>query len=124
IFGKDEFRLSAACTAKLEISNVDVMMVLDVTGSMRDKAVSSDTSTKIVALRAAAIDFFDTLTSADAGDGRLRFGVVPYSSSANVGGLLIAKNSSWLADEVRLPSRTPKTKIVYTQTDFDESNVV
>ena len=123
IFGKDEFRLSAACTAKLEISNVDVMMVLDVTGSMASKAVSTDTETKIVALRAAAIDFFDTLTSADVGDGRLRFGVVPYSSSANVGGLLLAKNSSWLADEVRLPSRTPKTKIVYTQTDYDESNV-
>src|SRR3546814_17854188 len=30
MFGKDEFRLSANCTAKLEISNVDVMLVLDV----------------------------------------------------------------------------------------------
>ena len=34
MFGKDEFRLSVDCTAKLEISNVDVMLVLDVTGSM------------------------------------------------------------------------------------------
>jgi Flp pilus assembly protein TadG len=116
IFGKDEFRLSAACTAKLEISNVDVMMVLDVTGSMASKAVSSDTETKIVALRAAAIDFFDTLTSADVGDGRLRFGVVPYSSSVNVGALLIAKNPDWIANNDLLPSRTPVFKYVNPET--------
>ena len=123
IFGKDEFRLSVDCTAKLEISNVDVMMVLDVTGSMSRKADVDDDATKIEALRAASIDFFDTLTAADIGDGRLRFGVVPYSSSVNVGGILLAKNSNWIADEVRLPSRLPKTKIVYTQTDIDESNI-
>lgn len=113
IFGKTQFNLAVACTAKLEISNVDVMMVLDVTGSMKDKAVSSDSDTKIVALRKAAIDFFDTLTNADVGDGRLRFGVVPYSSTANVGQILLAKNSAWLADESQMPSRSPKRKTVY-----------
>lgn len=123
IFGKSEFDLSVNCTAKLEISNVDVMLVLDVTGSM-SRANGSDTVTKIEGLRTAAIDFFGTLTDADIGDGRLRFGVVPYSSSVNVGGILMAKNPDWLSDEVKLPSRTPKTKIVYTTTDYDESNVV
>lgn len=122
IFGKDEFRLSAACTAKLEISNVDVMMVLDVTGSMASKAVSTDSETKIVALRAAAIDFFDTLTSADVGDGRLRFGVVPYSSSANVGGLLIAKNPDWIADVVTLPSRFPVLRQEYSDPTYEASD--
>jgi Flp pilus assembly protein TadG len=105
MFGKDEFRLSVDCTAKLEISNVDVMMVLDVTGSMRNKADSGDADTKIVALRAAAKDFYATLASADIGDGRLRFGVVPYSSSVNVGGILIAKDPSWISDSATLPSR-------------------
>lgn len=119
IFGKTQFDLAVDCTAKLEISNVDVMLVLDVTGSMRDKAVSTDTDTKIVALRKASIDFFDTLTKADVGDGRLRFGVVPYSSSVNVGQILIAKNANWIADEVELPSRTPKTKIVYANPSYD-----
>lgn len=113
IFGKDQFDLAADCTAKLEISNVDVMMVLDVTGSMASKAVSSDTDTKIVALRKAAIDFFDTLTNADVGDGRLRFGVVPYSSSVNVGQILYAKNHDWLADEVTLPSRLPNFTVTF-----------
>lgn len=130
IFGKDQFDLAADCTAKLEISNVDVMMVLDVTGSMASKAVSSDTDTKIVALRKAAIDFFDTLTNADVGDGRLRFGVVPYSSSVNVGQILIAKNPDWLADTVWLPSRSPKTKEIWSDartvdsTDFDATPAI
>lgn len=113
IFGKDKFDLGVNCTAKLEISNVDVMLVLDVTGSMARKASSSDDDTKIEALRKAAVDFFDTLTNADIGDGRLRFGVVPYSSSVNVGQILVTKNSNWLADTVWLPSRKPVTKEVW-----------
>src|SRR3546814_9544964 len=40
IFGKDQFALTANCTAKLEISNVDVMLVLDVTGSMRGTRIA------------------------------------------------------------------------------------
>ncbi|WP_447759646.1 pilus assembly protein TadG-related protein [Sphingopyxis panaciterrae] len=112
IFGTKEFNLSVACTAKLEISNVDVMMVLDVTGSM-SRANGSDTVTKIAGLRKASIDFFDTLTNADIGDGQLRFGVVPYSSTVNVGQILLAKNRDWMADEVTLPSRTPNFKITY-----------
>ncbi|AMG73160.1 TadE/TadG family type IV pilus assembly protein [Sphingopyxis granuli] len=113
IFGKDKFDLGVNCTAKLEISNVDVMLVLDVTGSMARKASSSDDDTKIEALRKAAVDFFDTLTNADIGDGRLRFGVVPYSSSVNVGQILVAKNPDWIADTVWLPSREPVTKEVW-----------
>jgi Flp pilus assembly protein TadG len=123
IFGKTQFNLAVACTAKLEISNVDVMMVLDVTGSMKDKATSSDTDTKIVALRKSAIAFFDTLTNADVGDGRLRFGVVPYSSTANVGRILLAKNPAWLADESQIPSRSPKLKPVYSNPQtVDDTN--
>ena len=106
IFGKDEFRLSANCTAKLEISNVDVMLVLDVTGSMA-QTNSGDTVNRITALQDATMDFFDTLTTADVGDGRLRFGVVPYSSTANVGQILIEKDSDWLSDYTILPSRSP-----------------
>src|SRR3546814_14145068 len=72
---------SANCTARLESSNGDVMLVLDVTGSMR--------GSRIEGLRAAAKDFFATLTDADVGDdGQLRFGVVPYSSTVNVGQIL------------------------------------
>jgi Flp pilus assembly protein TadG len=37
IFGFKGFDLAVNCAAKLEISNTDVMLVLDVTGSMRGK---------------------------------------------------------------------------------------
>lgn len=106
IFAEDGFNLVVNCTAKLEISNADIMMVLDVTGSM-STVNAGDSVNRITALKNASMNFFDTLTTADVGDGRLRFGVVPYSSTANVGAILMAKNPSWLANSVLLPSRTP-----------------
>lgn len=121
IFGTDMFDLSVNCTAKLEISNVDVMLVLDVTGSMA-RANGSDTVTKIAGLRTAAIDFFDTLTKADIGDGQLRFGVVPYSSSVNVGGILMAKNPDWLSDIDTLPTRKAKFRKEYADPTTETSD--
>ena len=105
IFNFEKFDLAVTCTAKLEISNADVMMVLDVTGSMINTN-SGDSVNRITALKAATMDFFDTLTTADVGDGRLRFGVVPYSSAANVGHIIYAKNPAWLSNTTKLPSRT------------------
>lgn len=109
VFGQNEFNLSVTCTAKLEISNVDVMLVLDVTGSM-GSTNSGDSVTRLQALKNSTMNFFDTLTSAAVGDGRIRFGVVPYNHNVNVGALIAAKNPNFLADEITLPSRTP----VYT----------
>ena len=120
IFDFDEFDLAVNCAAKLEISNADVMMVLDVTGSMAQTNVG-DTINRITALKDATMDFFDTLTGAEMGDGRLRFGVVPYSSSANVGSILYAKNPSWLSDNVLLPSRTPVFKVVWGNATTEQS---
>lgn len=105
VFAFEDFDLSVNCTAKLEISNTDVMMVLDVTGSMTT-VNAGDSVDRMTALKSATMDFFDTLTTADLGDGRLRFGVVPYSSTANVGKILYDKDPSWLSNTTTLPSRT------------------
>lgn len=104
IFGFDDFNLAVTCTAKLEVSNTDIMMVLDVTGSMRNTN-SGDSVTRLEALQAASIAFFDTLTTADLGDGRLRFGIVPYSNTVNVGAILLEENPSFISDEVEMPTR-------------------
>ncbi|MBJ7438676.1 MAG: pilus assembly protein [Sphingopyxis sp.] len=120
IFDYQKFDLAVNCTAKLEISNADVMMVLDVTGSMA-QTNSGDSVNRISALKTATMDFFDTLTTADVGDGRLRFGVVPYSSTANVGSILYAKNPAWLSDNVLLPSRTPVFKVVWGNATTEQS---
>lgn len=107
VFNQDEFDLSVTCTAKLEISNVDVMLVLDVTGSM-NSTNAGDSVNRITALKTATMNFYDTLTAAAVGDGRIRFGVVPYDTNINVGRILLDANPAWLADEVTLPSREPK----------------
>src|SRR3546814_18151396 len=48
--------------------------------------------------QSAAKDFFETLSGADIGDGQLRFGVVPYSSTVNVGQILYNADPSWLSE--------------------------
>src|SRR3546814_18284663 len=42
IFGTDQFALTANCTARLEISTVDVMLVLDVTGRWEERRVGRE----------------------------------------------------------------------------------
>lgn len=112
VFAHDGFDLTVNCTAKLEISNADIMLVLDVTGSM-DTVNSGDSVSRLEGLKAASIAFFDTLTNAELGDGRLRFGIVPYSGTVNVGAILNSANPSWISDRVTFPSRTPFFKTVY-----------
>lgn len=106
MFGFSKFDLAANCGAKLEIANVDVMLVLDVTGSMKDPGTNKQA--RIDEMKDASMAFFKVMTDAEKGDGRLRIGVVPYSSTVNVGQILLKKNPNWLADSVTLPSRTGK----------------
>lgn len=124
MFGKENFALSVNCEAKLEISSTDVMLVLDVTGSMDDPIADNDagggaTIAKIAALRNAANLFMTTITSAERGDGRLRIGVVPYSGTVNVGAIM---QSSWIADTVTVPSRQPNTAALWTTTGNTSNN--
>lgn len=95
LFDTPAVDLEVECQAKLEIANTDIMFVLDVTGSMNCPVGTSgscnglETSkSKIVALRSAVLDFYDTMDGAISNEARLRFGFVPYSNTVNVGGLL------------------------------------
>ena len=85
IFGKQKIAMSAECEAQLNISNNDIMFVLDTTGSMGTMAGSV---TRIEGLRQAVISFFNIVKDATSGGARLRVGFVPYSSQVNVGYLL------------------------------------
>lgn len=105
MFGKDEFNLVVTCAAKLEISNADIMFVLDTTGSMNDTN-TGDATNKITALKTEVMSFFDTVASAQQGDSIIRYGVVPYSSNVNVGRLLYAANTTWIEPDLSIPSRT------------------
>lgn len=121
-FGKLGFDLSVSCGAEMEIANTDVMLVFDVTGSMefyphnQNKAPAG--SQRMDALKTAAMDFFDTITSAAlVGDGRLRIGMVPYNSMANVGGILLAKDKNWILDHSVISSRTPRMYYYWNATN-------
>lgn len=88
-FGYTEFDLSVSCTAEINISNSDIMFVLDVTGSMAclpdGSSCSSGSGSKIVALRSAVMNFYDTVEAATSTSAQVRYGFVPYSQQANVG---------------------------------------
>ncbi len=128
IFGKDTELLSVTCDAEMRLPNTDVMFVLDTTGSMASKAVSTDTQTKIEALRSAVKCFYEIVARLDTtencaagapsgGTGsavQVRFGFVPYATNVNVGKSL---KPEWMADnwtyQTRQPNWTPTTTTVW-----------
>ncbi|MFD1612890.1 pilus assembly protein TadG-related protein [Sphingomonas tabacisoli] len=123
IFGSGPTTLNVTCEARKEIGDVDVMFVLDTTGSMvcntseasctqPEQSYSTPYGTrwyeqeksdsKIKALRSAVLTFYDTLAAAADANSRIRYGFVPYTSTVNVGTLIPA---SYIADTATYPSR-------------------
>lgn len=81
MFKKESVDIAAQCMAELQVSNTDVMFVLDTTGSMA--------GARITGLREAVKDFHRTMNKAVTSDTtRVRYGFVPYSMTVNVSGLL------------------------------------
>ncbi len=83
--GVDQLKAPAAATAEEKIGNVEISMVLDVSGSMGDSVYDSKNKyigTKISLLRTAANSFVDTMFTnvqgAGTNQGKLSISVVPY----------------------------------------------
>lgn len=106
MFGYTSLPLNVTCDAQLSFVNTDVMLVLDTTGSM-DNTING--TKKIVGLRDAVMALYDTLepiqTQLQANGMRLRYGVVPYSTTVNVGALIRAVNPAYLTDSITYNSR-------------------
>ena len=107
IFKHASIPINVDCDATQNFDNIDIVLVLDVTGSM---ANSINGEQKIVSLRKAVIALYDELASAQAqltAQGlRLRYAIVPYSTNVNVGKLVQSVNASYLAPEATYQSRT------------------
>lgn len=120
IFGFTSLPLNVTCDASLNFVNTDVMLVLDVTGSM-DQNLSG--TKKIVSLRDAVMALYDELAPVQAqletNGLRLRYGVVPYSSTVNVGGLIRGVNPDFLANSVTYQTRRAN---MATQTSSSSAN--
>ncbi len=85
--GIDEFDVPAASAAEQRITNVEIMLVLDVSGSMNEASAGS---TKIANLRIAAKNFVDKVKANDT-ENRISIGIVPYNAQVNLGPVLRAK---------------------------------
>ncbi|MEP3224516.1 MAG: TadE/TadG family type IV pilus assembly protein [Parasphingorhabdus sp.] len=95
VFGYRNMVIETECTSRLDVGNVDVMMVLDVTGSMGSTV--SDGGTRLDALKVAVEDFYGILgPGGGVSNEQIRYGFVPYSSTVNVGELLYDEDPTWL----------------------------
>lgn len=130
IFGFNTIPISVECDATQNFDNIDITLVLDVTGSMGDNLSGEQ---KIASLRKAVMALYDELSSAQtqlAAQGlRLRYAVVPYSTTVNVGKLVRAVNSSYIADQWSYQSRTSikigkNTNTQYLRKSYDVSGFV
>ncbi|MGB3167315.1 MAG: TadE/TadG family protein, partial [Alteraurantiacibacter sp.] len=104
VFGVDQHDISVTCSADLNLPNIDVMLVLDMSGSMSGQRVKD--------LKAAVFDFYDEVMSTKPDGARVRIGVVPYSGAVNVGETLRTENPAFLADSFEYQSRKAKFKKV------------
>ncbi len=94
-FGFEEIPVSVTCQAQINMGNMDVMMVLDTTGSMYT-VNAGDTKSRIQALRDTVKSFYAQMEANKSPGTRIRYGFVPYSTNVNVGHLL---QDDWLVDE-------------------------
>ena len=92
IFGHASIPIKVDCDATQNFDNLDIVLVLDVTGSMANNLSGEQ---KIVSLRKAVMALYDELASAQtqlsAQGLRLRYAIVPYSMTVNVGKLVRAR---------------------------------
>ena len=114
IFGEDYIEVSANCEAQLNYTNTDVMMVLDVTGSMATTN-PGDSSSRLAVLKETIRNFHAQLEATALAGSRIRYGFLPYSTNVNVGGIL---KDEWVTREWGYQSRELKTKGGTTYTSF------
>jgi hypothetical protein len=88
MIGVDDLPAYAGSKARQDITDLEIMMVLDISGSMGE--TDGNGSTKIAALRKAAKEFVAQMITADSID-HISIGIVPYNAQVNLGPKLIAR---------------------------------
>jgi len=116
MFGFADFAIAVECSAEINISNTDIVFVLDVTGSMNcpddgsfcpsgNNNNAEANNARIRGLRTAVLSFYDVVEAATSPAAQVRFGVVPYSSGINVGRSIPAEH---MATEAAYQTRVPQ----------------
>lgn len=78
--GIDELEVPAASVAEQRITDVEIVLVLDVSGSMNE---ATGSTTKIAALKSAALEFVDSVKENDI-ENRITITVVPYNAQVSI----------------------------------------
>ncbi|WP_298333616.1 pilus assembly protein TadG-related protein [uncultured Erythrobacter sp.] len=121
-FGYDEFDLDVSCQADINISDTDIMMVLDITGSMRRAADGSCPgggsngecgNSRIQNLREAVESFYTTVDTNTSANAQVRYGFVPYAGHVNVSEFMQAQ---WMADTFEYSSREGRNTGIISDT--------
>lgn len=101
IFGTRATRINTTCSAQISASahNLDIMLVLDTTGSMNSQVKGE---VKISTLRNVVKAFHRQLEAEKLPGMRIRFGFVPYATNVNVAFLL---RNEWVASKGLYQSR-------------------
>ena len=116
VFGIDEAELNVDCSAELNLPNIDVMLVLDNSGSMA--------GTRIQGLKDAVFAFYDEVTAVAPEEAQLRIGVVPYNAAVNVGYSLVDANPDFIADTHTYQSREARFDMVGNNDEIEEGDVL
>jgi Flp pilus assembly protein TadG len=142
IFSYGNVPIKVDCNATQNFDNVDIVLVLDTTGSMTQNIAGTkdltdgDSASRMYGLRQAVMALYDELKPAQdqlAAQGlRLRYGIVPYSSTVNVGKLIYAKSPNYIvsgnyAYYSRTPEKDKKGKFTgwnYGPVNYDISSYV
>jgi hypothetical protein len=94
VFGHDRMDVSVECSAILNFSNLDVMMVVDTTGSMRHRN-PGDSLSRLDTVKQTIRSFYAQVEAGKAPGTEIRYGFVPYATNVNVGHLL---EDDWVVD--------------------------
>lgn len=90
VFGQDTIQVKAVSEVTKEVKAIEVVLVMDVTGSM-------STNNNIATLRTAATNFVNTMFERVEDTNMIKIGLVPFSSSVNVGPYGLGKTLSGAA---------------------------
>ena len=107
LIGIEDFPISVNCGSVMDLSNLDITFALDMSSSMTG-AMPGTPITKITALRNAMNLFYRTVTDLTQGSNiRIRYAMVPYSNSVNVGAILYEENPDYLVNKRKIQSLSP-----------------
>lgn len=87
VTNSDTMEIDVESQATYSVNDVELGLVLDVTGSMKDPANGKSGPSKISELKIAAANMFDILLPDNGAPGDTRIGIAPFAAAVNAGAL-------------------------------------